>query len=47
MTGLAVRRLPDYEAALHAGGFTLEKTRSWLGGLLLSQLWRTAVEIRP
>jgi len=47
MTGLAVRRLPDYEAALRASGFSLMKSRSWLGGLLLSQLWRTAAEIRP
>lgn len=47
MTGLTVRSLPDYETALRAAGFTLEKSRSWLGGLLLSQLWRTADESRP
>jgi SAM-dependent methyltransferase len=39
MTGLAVRRLPQYESALHAAGFARQKRRDWLGGLLTSQLW--------
>jgi len=39
LTGLAVRRLPGYDSALAASGFTLVKHRSWLGGLLRSELW--------
>jgi ubiquinone/menaquinone biosynthesis C-methylase UbiE len=40
MTGLKVRRLPDYGAALKSCGFVLEKRRAWLGGLLVSEMWR-------
>jgi SAM-dependent methyltransferase len=40
MTGLRVRRLPDYGAALESVGFVLEKKRAWLGGLLVSEVWR-------
>jgi SAM-dependent methyltransferase len=40
MTGLRVRRLPDYGAALESCGFVLEKKRAWLGGLLVSEVWR-------
>lgn len=39
MTGLPVRRLPQYAAALQAAGFALQKHRGSLGGLLTSQLW--------
>ena len=39
LTGLEVRRLPDHDRALRQSGFTLEKRRTWLGGLLISQLW--------
>lgn len=39
LTGLEVRRLPDHDRALRQAGFTLEKRRTWLGGLLISQLW--------
>jgi len=39
LTGLRVRALPDYHAALHAAGFALEKKRMWLGGLMVSELW--------
>jgi SAM-dependent methyltransferase len=39
LTGLAVRRLPDYASALGASGFALVKHRTWLGGLLRSELW--------
>ena len=39
LTGLAVRALPDYDAALCTAGFKLAKKRSWLGGLLVSELW--------
>jgi trans-aconitate methyltransferase len=46
ITGLAVRRLPQYETALQSAGFTLEKRRDWLGGLLTSQLFRASPD-RP
>ncbi len=39
LTGLEVRRLPNYAQALHAAGFSLERRRGWLGGLLSSELW--------
>lgn len=39
LTGLPVRKLPDYEAAMRARGFRLAGGRAYLGGLLQSQLW--------
>ncbi len=39
LTGLQQRRLPDHRCALREAGFALEKEKSWLGGLLVSQLW--------
>jgi hypothetical protein len=39
LTGLAVRRLPDYATALRKAGFALAQRRTWLGGLLVSELW--------
>jgi hypothetical protein len=39
LTGLEVRRLPDHDRALRQTGFALEKRRTWLGGLLICQLW--------
>lgn len=42
LTGLEQRTLPDYEAALREAGFVLVRQRSWLGGLLVSQLWTVA-----
>ena len=40
MTGLEVRTLSDHSAALRSSGFVLEKKRTWLGGLLVSEIWR-------
>lgn len=40
LTGLKVRRMPDYAAALRDAGFALERRRTRLGGLLVSELWR-------
>jgi SAM-dependent methyltransferase len=40
LTGLKVRALPDYRAALRWAGFELVKERRWLGGLLTSELWQ-------
>lgn len=39
LTGLKLRALPDHRTALLQSGFTLEKQRTWLGGLLVSELW--------
>ncbi len=47
LTGLKVRSLPDHVASLRDAGFTLEKRRTWLGGLLVSQLWSAATEKEP
>jgi len=42
LTGLDLRDLPDYAAALRDGGFKRIENRSRLGGLLVSELWTTA-----
>ena len=39
LTGLSIRRLPDYSGALIKAGFTLIRQREWLAGLLVSELW--------
>lgn len=39
LTGLSVKRLPDYARILRDSGFRLENRRAWLGGLLVSELW--------
>ncbi len=39
LTGLTVRRLPDYPSALRTAGFIQIERRSWLGGILVSELW--------
>ena len=39
LTGLAIRRLPDHRSALERCGFTRRHTRTWLRGLLVSDLW--------
>jgi SAM-dependent methyltransferase len=39
LTGLTVRALPDHPSVLHASGLILHKRRTWLGGLLVSELW--------
>jgi hypothetical protein len=46
LTGLQIRALPDHAQALTAAGWLLKSERSWLNGLLLSQLWqRTAAPL--
>ena len=42
LTGLQVRSLPDHHLALRQAGFTLEKQRCWLKGLLISEVWSAA-----
>jgi ubiquinone/menaquinone biosynthesis C-methylase UbiE len=44
LTGLRVRRLPEYREALRGCGFRMETRRDWLGGLLISELWRVEDE---
>jgi ubiquinone/menaquinone biosynthesis C-methylase UbiE len=39
LTGLRVRCLPDHAGALRDADFTLKQRRTWLGGLLTSELW--------
>jgi SAM-dependent methyltransferase len=39
LTGLAVKRLPDWRSALQAAGLRRVKERRFLSGLLTSQLW--------
>ena len=40
VTGLRTRRLPNYAELLVAEGFVLMERKTWLGGLLVSELWR-------
>jgi hypothetical protein len=44
LTGLQVRNLPNHSAALLQAGFTLQKRRCWLGGMLTSELWSASGE---
>jgi SAM-dependent methyltransferase len=45
LTGLGVRKLPDYAAAMCRAGFTLKERRSRLAGLLVAELWCAATPI--
>ena len=47
LTGLAVRTLPNHQAALQGAGFTLLERRSRLGGLLIAELWASTATISP
>lgn len=46
LTGLRVRGLPDHASALRGAGFTLTKRRTWLSGLLTSELWSAGASER-
>jgi len=39
MTGLRIRRLPDHVWALQRAGFRRRGRESWLGGMLVSEVW--------
>ena len=39
LTGLTVRKLPNHKTALSQSGFTLLNQKTWLFGLLTSELW--------
>ena len=41
-TGLRTRSLPDYATALRASGLVLEDRKPFLGGLLVSDIWKYA-----
>jgi ubiquinone/menaquinone biosynthesis C-methylase UbiE len=47
VTGLKVRRLPDYPRALWDAGFELEREDLASGGLLTSELWRRKADPSP
>jgi SAM-dependent methyltransferase len=40
LTGLRVRRIPPWRDSLARAGFTRRSSRSWLGGLLVAELWQ-------
>jgi SAM-dependent methyltransferase len=46
LTGLRVGRLPDHHRALTAAGFALAHQKQFLRGLLISQIWVPAFELR-
>lgn len=39
LTGLTVRQIPPWRESLALSGFHCEAARTWLGGLLVSELW--------
>ncbi|MGB9031819.1 MAG: class I SAM-dependent methyltransferase, partial [Acidobacteriaceae bacterium] len=39
LTGLTVRQIPPWPALLARNGFRRRASRSWLGGLLVSEVW--------
>ena len=47
LTGLRVRRLPDYRTSLAQAGFNLIETRTFLRELLVSEVWRVAEHANP
>ena len=46
LTGLKIRRLPDYRDALAAAGFTLIRQQHRLSGLLVSEMWQLSIQER-
>jgi ubiquinone/menaquinone biosynthesis C-methylase UbiE len=44
-TGLRVTRLPAYVSALTRAGYSVQREKTLLGGLLHSSLWRRSVKI--
>jgi len=40
LTGLRVRQIPPWQEFLTQAGFTRTASRTWLGGLLVSELWQ-------
>lgn len=46
LTGLQIRRIPPWPSLLARAGFTRQAARSWLGGLLVSELWQATAPSR-
>jgi SAM-dependent methyltransferase len=42
LTGLRLTQLPDYASAFHSAGLERRNRRTWLGGLLVSEIWEVA-----
>jgi hypothetical protein len=47
LTGLAVRQIPPWPTLLTRSGFTRKSSRTWLGGLLVSELWQAPLWQAP
>jgi SAM-dependent methyltransferase len=47
LTGFTLRELPDHRGALRQSGFALQKHRTRLGGLLVSELWSANAASKP
>ena len=47
LTGLRVRRIPAWPEHLARAGFVRQRSQSWLGGLLLSEVWQRPEATRP
>ncbi|HEX3663337.1 MAG TPA: class I SAM-dependent methyltransferase [Acidobacteriaceae bacterium] len=41
LTGLRTRRIPAWRGLLAASGFTCEASQSFLGGILVTEIWRS------
>lgn len=40
LTGLTVRKIPPWQSMLARNGFTRKTSQTWLGGLVVSELWQ-------
>lgn len=47
LTGLRVRQIPPWQQLLARAGFTRAASRTWLGGLLVSELWQYSQATAP
>lgn len=47
LTGLRVRQIPPWRNSLTRAGFVCRSSRSWLGGLLVSELWQMQQATAP
>jgi hypothetical protein len=45
LAGLRVRELPDHASVFSMAGFRMSERKTWLGGLIASELWR--LETQP
>ena len=46
LTGLKTQKLPDYACAFRQSGFSITGRKSFLGGLLVAELWRLNPQAR-